>query len=258
MKARVEPHNPMETVKRMRIAYRSIPLAILLWSSLQAGTPTRFHDFAHVGNGGGLRSVFLLSNQNNDQPTQVSIDFRDTAGNPMELEIEGQTTSRLELTLPALGSRTLTTSGAGESPQAGWAQLVAEREIGAQLFYEIRTNEQLVTQAAVGSSGALSAADFFVEQGNGQRVGLALANLATGATLTLRMTLRDAEGNPVGEPVERDLPPLSQIALFVDEIFDGLEDFQGTLNLRTNGSFSAVSLQQTGFVLGTVPPIEIF
>lgn len=236
--------------------YPSSLLAVMLWSSLQAGAPTRFHDFAQIGNGGGLRSIFLLSNQNNDQPTQVRIDFRDAQGNPLQLEIDGQTASQLALTLPAFGSRTLVTSGAGDTPLVGWAQLVADREIGAQLLFEIRADGQLVTQAAVGSSGALSTADFFVEQGNGQRVGLALVNLAVEATLSLKLTLRDRQGNPVSDPVELELGALSQIALFLDEVFDDLDSFQGTLRLRSNGSFSAVSLQQTGLILGTVPPIE--
>ncbi len=227
-------------------------------SLLKAGRPSRFHDFAQVGDGGGIRSVILLSNQNGEEIANVTLTFRDAAGAPLQLTIDGQSNSTFNIVVPARGTRFLNTSGDGETVRTGWADLESDRPVGAQLLFEIRSNGVLATQAAVEDSGTLAAADVFVDNSGGQRVGLALANPTGQAPVSLLLTLVDPEGSQQQEQATITLAPHGQRAVFLDELFNQLGEFQGTLRIGASGSFALVALQQTGLVLGTLSPLEIF
>lgn len=237
-----------------------MPAALLsLWLSLaplSAGEPSQLHNIAQVGDGGGIRTVIFVSNRN-QTAAQVSVTFRDPAGAALALEIDGTTASQFDFQIPAFGSRILTTSGNGDAVRTGWASLVSDLPVGAQTLFEIRSGGALVTQAAVEDVGPLDGAHVVVDQSGGQRVGLAVVNLGTEAIAEFVLTLRDLEGNVSGDSVRFDLAPQAQRAVFLDELFAGLGDFQGTVKIRAGGSFTAIALQQTGLVLGTVSPVEI-
>ena len=48
-------------------------MALGLTASLMAGTPSFTHEFAQVGDGGGIRSVFLVLNQNAGEVTVIAL-----------------------------------------------------------------------------------------------------------------------------------------------------------------------------------------
>ncbi len=105
-----------------------------------------------------------------------------------------------------------------------------------------------VHQAAVEDVGPLDTAHVVVNQSGAQRVGVAAAT-------EFVLSLRDLAGNPSGQPVTFSLAPQAQRAVFLDELFSTLGDFQSTLKIRAGGSFTAIALQQTGLVLGTLAPL---
>ena len=230
-----------------------------LTGSAIAGLPSNFHNFPQIGNGGSIRTVIQMANPG-DNDANVTLSFRDQTGEPLELEINGTTASEFNLLIPARGSRILTTSGTGEAVTVGWAELISDQLLAAQVLFEIRNAEgALVTQAAVEDLGPLGAADLIVNNTEGQRVGLALVNLADAGAMRVVITLLDQQGDATGQMAQIDMEPGAQRAFFLDEVIANLGDFQGVAQIRASGSFAAVALQQqTNAVLSTLGLGEIF
>ena len=65
------------------------------------GIPSQFHFFAHIGDGGGLRTVFLVMNKSQEE-AEITIRFRSNNGQPLFLTIEEETTDTFGTTVPAV------------------------------------------------------------------------------------------------------------------------------------------------------------
>ena len=238
----------------MRISYLTLCLIFSPFAHFcRAAPPGQFHRFAQLGDGGGIRSVLLVVNQN-PEPTMTRIRLYADDGQPLQLELDGTTATEFELEIPGRATRRLATAGTSDSAVVGWLELIASRPVGAQLLFEIRSGENLITQAAVESSGTLGAADVFVQQTAGSRTGLALANVS-GGEIRIRLTLIDPEGTP-GAFSDVTLPPRGHVARFLDQFFEGLGVFEGRISLNASGPIAITALQQTGLVLGTLTPVE--
>ncbi len=131
--------------------------------------------------------------------------------------------------------------------------MFATEPVRAQLLFEIRVDDKLVTQAAVDSSQAVRNASVFVDQRSDSNTGLAIANTSQSGPIRVILTLRDDDGKTVATE-ELILPALGHAAKFIFELFKGT--VQGTLSIRASGRFIVVALQQTGLVLGTLPPVS--
>jgi len=110
--------------------------AFLIHPAVLGGDPSRFHEIAHLGDGSGIRTVFLVSNQNAEE-AQVRLEFFNDEGAALSLTIDGTTASTFEFTIPAGGSKKMATSGTSSPLATGWAQLRASRAVGAQALFEI-------------------------------------------------------------------------------------------------------------------------
>ncbi|MEJ2147051.1 MAG: hypothetical protein P8020_18125 [Acidobacteriota bacterium] len=230
--------------------------AILASATAVAGIPSRFFDFAHVVDGEGARTFFLVMNKGTDS-AHVTLTLMKNDGSPLTLDIDGTSTSTFEFDLPAGGSRRMASSGASSPLASGWAQLRADHEVGAQELFQISSGGKVGTTAAVESFSPVTAADGFVEQEGGTRTGIAISNLSDVGAINVRLRLIDESGQEL-RAVTIELGPSNKVAKFLDELFSDLGDFRGTLRIEASGPFSAVILQQTGVVLGTLPPLEIF
>ncbi len=218
------------------------------------GTPDTVHDFAQIGDGGGVRTIILIMNRNQAAVSVTISFFTGDPGTPWQLSIGGTTTAVFETEVPARGFVRLVTSGAGAAPQAGWARLIASNIVGAQVLFEIRSGEDLLTQAAVESTPPLTSTDLFVEEGGGSGTGLAIASLSPRGRIRVLLTLTDEDGEAAGE-TEFILGARGHKAQFLSQLFQALESFRGTLTVRASGPFTIVTLQQTGLVLGSLPPV---
>jgi len=111
-----------------------------------------------------------------------------------------------------------------------------------------------VTQAAVESPGPVRVVDLFVERGSETNTGIAISNLSETGTLLVRLTLKDGSGN---ERATKDITIVARghLALFISDLFPEVTTILGTLTLNAAGAFSVVTLQQTGLILGTLPPL---
>ncbi len=222
-------------------------------ASLYAGQSSSFHDFAQVGDGGGIRTVFLVSNDGTTDAV-ANIRFLKPDGSSFKLTIDGEMDSSFTVTVPAGGMVKLETAGTTDPVQRGWARLVSNQPVGAQALFEIRSSGELVTQAAVESSGAIRSSTVFVDQKEGSSSGVAIANLSESGPIRVRLTLRDESGNTVGS-LDLILSALSQEAKFISELFEDVGAIQGTLSIQASGRITIVALQQTGLVIGTLAPI---
>lgn len=212
--------------------------------------------FAHFGFGSeGPASLFsriTLLNPDPDQAAQVSIEFRDDAGDPLSVPLEGgQVASQLEATLPPGGSRSWQTTRDGPV-RTGSAVVSADRRVAGVILFG-----GSVGIAGVGSSSPLREMVAPVEKAPGVNTGLALMGLGPDQVLTL--ALRDAQGNSLAR-AELELPAGAHRALFVDEIPWQepwtAQEFQGSLWVEGEADFAATVIRQSsglGTEFATLP-----
>ena len=232
-------------------------LMFLVWTMLASaalgGRASNYHEFAHVADGGGIRTSFLVLNSHG-QPAHVNFSFLQDDGNPWNLSIGGAESSTLFWAVPPGGMVKISTDGAGAMPQQGWARMTSNRSVGAQSFFEILSDDQLVTQAAVESSGPMRNVDLFVEQSEDTSTGLALVSLSQNGTTRVVLTLKNEAGETVAT-AELVLGPLNHLARFLPALIEGIGNLRGTLALSASGPIAVVTLQQSGLVLGTLPVV---
>ncbi len=105
--------------------------AACLSATLFSGRSASYHDFAQVGDGGGIRTVFLVSNDGSaDAVVQIRLLKPDWTG--FKLTIGGKVDSSFTVTVPAGGMVKLETAGTTDPAQQGWARLVSTRPVGAK------------------------------------------------------------------------------------------------------------------------------
>jgi hypothetical protein len=89
----------------------------------------------------------------------------------------------------------------------------------------------------------------------GRNLGVAFANPSSGAN-GLTLTLRDANGNVVGNPVTLSLAPQQQMARFVNELFPSAvigSNFLGSLRVQSSAPLSVLGLRFAGPEFSTLP-----
>lgn len=116
-------------------------------------------------------------------------------------------------------------------------------------------NGVIQAQAGIVPTPVLTDGSLFVDviPAIGRNLGIALVNPGSGSS-TLTLTLRDANGTPVGSPVSINLPAHQQIARFVTELFPSSvigAAFTGSMRLQGSGSFSALGLRFSGTEFST-------
>ncbi len=89
-------------------------MALTLTATLQAGPPKFIHEFAQVGDGGGIRSVFLVLNQNAGE-VSIELEFFRDDGTALTLSIGDTTASSFKFVAPAGGTLRLETAGSSRT-----------------------------------------------------------------------------------------------------------------------------------------------
>ncbi len=226
----------------------------LLMMPLMAGPAKVVHNFAHIGDGTGLRTVFMVTNQNQESLT-ITIQLFQDNGSPLSLTIEGETASTFQKIVPAGGTLRLATSN-GATLVAGWARLTADKPVAAQVLFDIFSGPSLVTQAAVESTSPVRLVEGFAQAEPGTQTGIAFANLSETGSIRIRITLRKADGTDLGT-AEIELGPHGQTASIFATLFPQAGDFgSGSFTVQSSGPMAITILQQTGLVLGSLPFID--
>lgn len=233
-------------------AGRSLSLAAAWWLQmglLAGGVPRSWQFFAQVGDGGGLRTVFLIMNPN-DFPCHITVILNRANGQEWPLGLNEFPGARIGVNLPAGGSIRLATPGTVPEPATGWAVLRSDRPVTAQVLFEIRSGGKLVAQAAVEGTVAHRNLDLFFDQSGGSNTGVAVANPSG---IPVRVYVSEfAEDGTASEASSFTLEPNHQTARFVSELLAGGIQ-KGILRIAATGPVVVTSLQQTGLVLTTLP-----
>ena len=202
-----------------------------------------------------MRTSFFVRNQSLWE-ANITIKLFDDAGNPWEVTIGGKKASIHTAKIAPDGMVKLTTAGQGGTLKAGWATLTADREVGAQLFFELFSEGDLTTQAAVESVGSMRSVEVFVDTdtAEGQKTGLAVANLSDVGPVEVGIILTNEDGsNPRSGFFE--VPAMGHVAKYIDEL-TGVQKYRGTAHIKSNGAITVTALQQTGLIIGTLAPMR--
>jgi hypothetical protein len=246
------------------VRFKPIGLLIacpMLTSLVLGGLPSRVHEFAHVADGVvanlKMKTTIYVRNQGMTE-ANITVKFYNDSGEPWAVRIGTTEASTHTAKIAADGMAKLTTAGTGELG-AGWATLTADREVGAQLFFEISENGKLATQAAVEPVGSMHAVELFVDfdMSAGQRTALAIANLSDIGPVEVSVRLSDETGGD-NRSGGLNVPSLGHTAKYIDEIFamEQIEKYRGTVQLLADGPITVLALQQTGLVIGTLAPMQ--
>ena len=237
-------------------------LTASLWAQQQ-------HNLPQVANGefggGRISTTFVLVN-NGTSSAQVGVTLFGSAGEAFEVTIPGLgTASAFQLSLGPGQTQFIQTDGTG-GLQVGAARVTSTSIIGAAAILTIFDSEDnVVTEAGVGSAETSSAFGVAVDASGDFNTGVAIHNLSSEAA-TVTFTLFDEGNTQQGDPVIRDLPGNGHLAEFVEGgLFPQASaaargssvGFHGKLVASSTADVAAVSLRQnvSSFSLTTLPVV---
>ena len=206
--------------------------------------------FPHIAIGGGATTFFDIHNPG-EQEITVAVDLFDTEGSLLE------GSSR---PVPAGGSVSLSFGGLEGTAQAGWARVSSAGRFAASEFFQIRdTLDQLLAEVGVLSATPATQIQFFgaFQPQQATRTGFAVANPSETRSSEMTVRLIDRDGSERATQAVT-LGPGEQLARFLEEepYFEGLEDFEGGVEIRADEPVIAVTLRSDGDLLATVSVIE--
>ena len=161
--------------------------------------------------------------------------FYDDDGNPLVLTVDGVAGSVFPFELADGESRRFTTSGTG-ALRTGWAHVHSNQPIGGAGSFGIRDSAgNLLTDVGVSPSSPGTEFTIFADSIGESQTGVAVANSSETEALTLEFELNRADGTTVAIR-ERTLVPLGHLAIFLFELFEGVEgigEFEGSMVIRS-------------------------
>ncbi len=210
--------------------------------------------YAQIGNGRAgptqLQTSVNLVNLASGQ-AGVRLDLFDSSGAPLELTIEGLgSDSSFEFQLDSGESRVLKTDGLGEL-KAGYARVTTfEGVSGSAVFSQTHLPSGLLeTESGVPASVQGEEFSLFLDTTGELDTGIALVNpgqAPAGGDGMLELRLFDLQGQEIASR-DLDLPPGHHTAMFVTELFagvDGIDEMQGLLTISSPFPIVAVTLLQ--------------
>jgi hypothetical protein len=148
----------------------------------------------------------------------------------------------------------------------GSAQVSSNVPVGVSAIFTLYSGGSFQTEAGVGNSPTRTDFTLPVDQTTTFTTGVAFFNPGD-APASVSVRLLDPAGNRLAESIPLQLPPKSQTARFVSELFSGNTGTRGSLAVRSSGEIAAVTLRQnfpplsyttlpvvTGTSNGTLPP----
>ncbi len=186
-----------------------------------------------VSAAGSFQSSIII---NNDSEAEVSgwVDFFTEEGEPGSITTNGIEGTRFPLTVAPRSTLRLVTSGGSQPIFKGWARQEADRPLGVTVLYSLVTSggDVHVTSVSDAESRPLLVGRVGRNVALGSDTGLALVNPSEVDPAEVSLELIDATGQLFGEESVR-LNARQQRSLFLSEIFEMPEAFEGTLRIRS-------------------------
>ncbi|MBI4457263.1 MAG: hypothetical protein HY644_15395 [Acidobacteria bacterium] len=196
--------------------------------------------FAQLGNGSQFVSSVDLTNSSATTTAEGGIDFSDDDGKPLPLALNGGPVDNgVDFTIPPLGSVTFNSDGIG-TLVTGSAQVLSNVPLGGV----VRFSAPGLGIAGVGESQLVDSFITPITRNSAQGVSTGIAVFNFGPATNLRLTLKGLNGAAFRQgqlPIAVD----GHVARFIQELFPGLGDFQGTLSV-TGSPIAATAIQVGG------------
>ena len=223
---------------------------LIILSGARISAQTVLH-FAQFGGGDGFSSALVLTNPSDVAAATGSVRFTDDQGLPLTFVFSSNLGVRLpstvssgdplEFSVPAMGSITLTTVGAGPL-QVGSAVVSSNSPLGGMVRF------QIPGIGIAGVSPSLPLEGFIVpvrHTSMGVETGLAFRNISA-HPISLDLVLHSSMGEVVSEVVRVELPTQGHLARFLSQLFPDRvsAEFKGTISVRARGGLvAAIALE---------------
>jgi len=189
--------------------------------------------FPHFAQGGGYQTTFTFNNLTNTAAT-ITVNFYSQSGTVIDSN-----------TLGITGFGSVRTAMSGSTLSVGWAQASVNPPVdlvGTETIQLFNSSGALVMEASVLGAQPDTTLRMPVLEKDGFGTGVALVNLGTAAS-TVTLTLRSTNGAAFSSSAI-SLEPLQQTARFASELFTGLNNFEGMLEVTAPRSLAALALRQ--------------
>jgi len=259
-------------LRRSRTAVLATALAIggaFALPSLGAQTVAVFPQFATQG---GWSSTLLFTNQNLSQVSGVTISFYDNNGNPLSVATSLGTNSSFTLnTLNPGGTQEITVSSSDKNSSdtlVGYVVLGYPSQssmVGATEVYSYEPATVVEAELGVSQQPIGNNFSFPVEVNSSQLVDTGIAivntsawnpNLKGGVAETAVLTLINSDGS-INSQTTMPLNLSSSgagahTATYLDQLFSGLDNFVGSLNVSSPLGVGVVALRQENQAFGSI------
>ena len=214
-------------------------------------------NFAQFADGAGLFSQIILFNLDRDLEADVTLVLRDSEGNPLSVDLNGeQVSGQTTASIPASGLRRFKTDGLGDLA-TGSVRVSSDRPVAGVILFG-----GTVGLAGVGNSVAQPIGFVApIETNTGAEVdtGIAVVNLED-RLVSLSLELADGSGVVLAS-AQAVLSGLGHLATFLTELSWSSEvdfsDFEGTLKVSATGAIAGTVIQTRPGQFATLPVVPI-
>ena len=196
---------------------------------------------------GGSATTFFTVNNTSTEESTVSVEL---------FRSDGSLLWQLEFQLLAGATETIVPDPEVVQTTAGWARISSTTAFSSTEFFQFRDGSgQLLSQVGVLPSTTTSRLKLFsfVDLSKGTNTGVALANPSEIESSVVTVRLLSPDGQLL-ETTEIVLGTLQHLARFFNEdpYFQGLDNFQGVVELSATRPLIAVTLRLDGSQLATI------
>jgi len=193
-------------------------------ADLSATTPAVM-SIPHIADGGGWSSEILLVN-NSDAVKAGTMRFMSPAGQNLNINLDGQTNSQFQYSVPARSSRRFRTPG-GSNLSTGWVEIAASTGSSAPLPFAVlasRANNVTIAETSLAGGAAANAVRVFAEvAGNfasgaagSTQSGVVVSNTSNAAVSVTVEVTNSSGGVVASAPLA--VPARGQAVLFLSDI----------------------------------------
>jgi hypothetical protein len=222
-----------------------------------AGVTSATKTIAHIANGGGWKTTFLLVNTDS-QAANFTLNFWDDNGHAftLPLGIDGSAASVAGTIQPGQ-LRVVQTTGVGGNLVTGWAQLVVTGAIGGTAIFALQTPGQFDSEAAVPFSTVGSAQLFMpYDYTPGYSTGVALTNPNPSHAATVLASIVDDLGHTLATGVAINVPANGHTSVVLGNLFpDTIPGSRGTVSFTSNVPILGLGIRANGLAFTSLKVI---
>lgn len=212
-------------------------------------------DYPHIADGGSYRTEFVLVNPT-DAATTATVHFFGADGAPLPLPVRGSSATSIAVSLPARSVERVVTTGTAADVRWGWARLTSPAAIDAIVVLQSVAEGAIRSEAPVWAASPAVRLRSYVANSAGTESGIAVSN-PNDNRVEATFLLRDVNGDIVASTAHT-LPARGYLAQLLEQLFPGFAEFEGTIDIETNGGpLGAVGIRydNAGGTVFTMTPV---